>query len=113
MSGVIRVHDSSPEDLAQGVAGVPAGQLITVIFRHPVTGEDLPVKISLFQCRQGGGFFGVGVYITGQDGDLTHGTVLRWAQWNGAQRPDPAVTYWEPGPNGGSRPGGGRGRRHS
>jgi hypothetical protein len=113
MSGDLRVLDSSPEDLAEGVAGVPPEQVITVIFRHPVTGEDVPVKISVFQCQQGAGFFGVGVYMTGQGGDLAHGTVLRWAQWNGAQRPDPAVTYWEAGPTGGSRPGRGKGRRYS
>lgn len=107
----IRVIDSSPEDLAEGVAGVPPGQLVTAIFRHPVTGEDLPVQISLFQCQQGAGLFGVGVYMTGPDGDLAHGTVLRWGRWNGAERPDPAVTYWEPGSSGGSRPGRGRGRR--
>jgi hypothetical protein len=113
MSEGIRVLDSSPEDLAEGVPGVPPEQVITVIFRHPVTGEDVPVQISLFQCLQGAGFFGVGVYMTDEDGDLAHGTVLRWARWDGAERPDPAVTYWQAGPDGGSRPGRGRGRRHS
>jgi hypothetical protein len=108
MSDRIRVRDSSPEDLAQGVPGVPPEQVITLIFRHPVTGEDLPVRISAFQCQQGAGLFGVGVYMTGQDGDPTHGTVLRWADWNGAPGSDPAITYWEAGH---TRPGRGRGRR--
>ncbi len=108
MSDGIRVAASSPEDLAQGVPGVPPEQVITVIFRHPVTGADLPVRISAFQCQEGAGLFGVGVYMTGQDGDLTHGTVLRWANWTGAQDADPAITYWQAGH---TRPGRGPGRR--
>jgi hypothetical protein len=83
------------------------------MLRHPVTGEDVPVRISVFQCRQGAGFFGVGVYMTGQDGDLAHGTVLRWAEWSGAQGADPAITSWEAESSASARPGGGRGRRHS
>ena len=119
MSDGIRVRGSSPEDLARGIPGIPPEQVITVMFRHPVTGADLPVKISAFQCQQGAGYFGIGVYMTGPDGDLTRGTVLRWATWNGPPDGDPAITYWEAGDHAddgpghrAGRPGGGRGRRH-
>jgi hypothetical protein len=88
---VIRVR---PVDTIRGTAGIreaAPGQVLTAIFRHPVTGEDLPVTIALFQ---GGDprHMGVGVYVAGEDGEDVRGIVLRWDR--GVDE-DPRIICWE------------------
>lgn len=81
---IIRV---SPSDTADG----NPPEILTAVFRHPVTGADLPVTITLFQ---GGDprHMGVGVYTPGADGQPALGTVLRFDDGPDA---GPRVIFWE------------------
>lgn len=98
MSDSIRVlHDSD------GTGSIPAGQRITVIFRHPQTGADLPVLVEAFQTeglvRDDGEYrtdrFGVGVYMLADDGKPLHGTVTAWDRWSVTPGIEPRVIEWE------------------
>lgn len=89
----IHVQASHGDTLANdGIAGLREAtpeQAVTAIFRHPATGADLPVTITMFQD---GALMGVGVYVDGEDGTPAMGTVLRWDSGPGA---DPKVIRWE------------------
>lgn len=87
----IRVRPVDTDRGTEGIREAAPRQVLTAIFRHPVTGDDLPVTISLFQGRDPR-HMGVGVYVTDGDGEQVRGTVLRWDKGVGE---DPRVIYWE------------------
>jgi hypothetical protein len=83
-----------PADTIRGIEGIretAPRQVLTAIFRHPVTGADLPVTITLFQGEDPR-HMGVGVYVTDGDGEDVRGTVLRWDR--GVDE-DPRIISWE------------------
>lgn len=94
--GPVRVRHSSTDELARGLDGLPADQVVTVVFRNPMDGSDLTVKVSAFQCLIGMDRLGIGVYVAGDDGRLTQGTVLAWDSFDGSPDRTPRVIRWQP-----------------
>jgi hypothetical protein len=92
----VRVRHSSAGELARGLDGLPPGQVFTVIFRNPLDGSDLTVKVSAFQCLIGMDRFGIGAYVAGDDGRLAQGTVLAWDCFDGSPDSAPRVIRWQP-----------------
>ena len=90
----IQVKPCPGAHLAKGVEGIRATspeQVITAIFRHPVTGEDLPVLVTLFQ-NEDLRLMGAGVYMAGRTGQPVRGTVLRW---DAGPEEDPVIITWQ------------------
>ena len=91
----IQVLPVGEDRFCDGPGALPAGQVLTALFRHPQSGEFLPVTVAFYQYAPGfrDQNFGLAVYFCDDSGVIRRGVSLRWD--DGPENP-PAVISWQP-----------------